>query len=182
MPEKILGIDIGSSRVKVVQVTRGFRVNQMTGYGSTRLPADADPLQVATALVELISEQNLESDRYLVALPTNETFLRRLSFPFSAERKISQVIGFELEPGLPLPLNAVQIDFVKTEPRPEGTHGVLAAALPKGVLAPLLSEDGRIVPYAPTNTLIIKDRASMVEKLFTIIKGPVDTEGSPPNG
>jgi len=50
------------------------------------------------------------------------------------------------------------------------------------VLAPLLSKDGRIVPYAPTNTLIIKDRASMVQKLVTIIKGPVDTEGSPPNG
>jgi len=139
MPEKILGIDIGGSRIKVVQVTRGLRVNQMTGYGSARLPADADPLQVATTLVDLISEQNLESDRYLVALPTNETFLRRLSFPFSAERKISQVIGFEMEPGLPLPLDAVQIDFVKTEPRPEGTHGVLAAAFPKGVLDPLLS-------------------------------------------
>ena len=139
MPEKILGIDIGSSRIKVVQVTRGLRVNQMTGYGSARVPAGADPLQVATALVEFISEENLKSDRYLMALPTNETFLRRLSFPFSAERKISQVIRFEMEPGLPLPLDAVQIDFVKTEARPEGTHGVLAAAFPKGVLDPLLS-------------------------------------------
>lgn len=50
------------------------------------------------------------------------------------------------------------------------------------VLAPLLSRDGRIVPYAPTNTLIIKDRASLVQKLVTIIKGPVDTESNPPNG
>ena len=50
------------------------------------------------------------------------------------------------------------------------------------VLAPLLSKDGRIVPYAPTNTLIIKDRASTVQKLVTIIKGPVDAEGSLPNG
>jgi type IV pilus assembly protein PilM len=139
MPEKILGIDIGSSHIKVVQVSRGLRVSQMTGYGSARLPMDADPLQVAAALVDLISEQDLESDRYLVALSTNATFLRRLSFPFSAERKIAQVIGFEMEPGLPLPLDEVQVDFVKTEPRPEGTHGVLAAAFPKGVLDPLLS-------------------------------------------
>ncbi|UCG22184.1 MAG: pilus assembly protein PilM [Deltaproteobacteria bacterium] len=139
MPEKILGIDIGSSSIKVVQVSRGFRVSQMTGYASARLPTDADPQQVAAALVGLISEHNLESERYLVALSTNETFLRRLSFPFSAERKIAQVIGFEMEPGLPLPLDAVQVDFVKTEPRPEGTHGVVAAAFPKGVLDPLLS-------------------------------------------
>ena len=139
MPEKILGIDIGSSRIKVVQVSRGLRASQMTGYGSARLPADADPQQVATTLAGLISEENLESDRYLVALPTNETFLRRLSFPFSAPRKIAQVIDFEIEPGLPLPLDAVQVDFVKTDPRPDGTHGVLAGAFPKGVLDPLLS-------------------------------------------
>jgi len=139
MPEKILGIDIGSSRIKVVQVSRGLRASQMTGYGSARLPADADPQQVATTLAGLISEENLESDRYLVALSTNETFLRRLSFPFSAPRKIAQVIGFEMEPGLPLPLDAVQVDFVKTDPRPDGTHGVLAGAFPKGVLDPLLS-------------------------------------------
>ena len=106
MPEKILGIDIGSSRIKVVQVSRSLRASQMTGHGSASLPADADAQQVATTLVNLISEEKLESDRYLMALPTNETFLRRLSFPFSAPRKISQVINFEIESGLPLPLDA----------------------------------------------------------------------------
>ena len=39
------------------------------------------------------------------------------------------------------------------------------------VLQPLLSPAGRIVPYRPTNTLIIRDRASVVEQLSTVIKG-----------
>jgi len=39
------------------------------------------------------------------------------------------------------------------------------------VLEPLLSPEGRITAYRPTNTLIIKDRASVVEKLSTAIKG-----------
>jgi len=38
------------------------------------------------------------------------------------------------------------------------------------VLAPLLSEGGKIVPYRPTNSLIIKDRASVVEKIIRIVK------------
>jgi len=42
------------------------------------------------------------------------------------------------------------------------------------VLAPLLSKDGRVVPYPPTNTLIIKDRASVVKQLVKIIKGVPD--------
>lgn len=139
MPEKILGIDIGGSAIKVVQVTRGLRASQVSGYARVGLPVDADPSQLATTLVNLISEKNLESDRYLVALSTHEAFLRRLSFPFSAQRKIAQVIGFEMEPGLPLPLGEVQLDFVKTERRQDGTQGVLAAAFPKAILDPLLS-------------------------------------------
>ena len=40
------------------------------------------------------------------------------------------------------------------------------------VLAPLLSPTGRIVAYARTNSLIIKDKASVVKRLVEIIKGP----------
>ena len=44
------------------------------------------------------------------------------------------------------------------------------------VLAPLVSPDGRIVAYGPTNSLIIKDRASIVKRLVEIIKGPIDQQ------
>jgi type II secretory pathway component GspD/PulD (secretin) len=39
------------------------------------------------------------------------------------------------------------------------------------VLEPLLSPAGSIVPYRPTNILIIRDRASIVEQLAIAIKG-----------
>ena len=39
------------------------------------------------------------------------------------------------------------------------------------LLEPLLSPAGSIVAYGPTNTLIIKDRASRVEQLSIAIKG-----------
>jgi hypothetical protein len=39
------------------------------------------------------------------------------------------------------------------------------------VLEPFLSPAGTIAPYRPTNTLIIRDRASVVDKLSTAIKG-----------
>ena len=42
------------------------------------------------------------------------------------------------------------------------------------VLAPLLSPEGRMVAYSRTNSLIIKDRASIVRRLVEIIKGPID--------
>ncbi len=39
------------------------------------------------------------------------------------------------------------------------------------VLRPLLTKDGSITAYPPTNTLIIRDRKSLVEKLVRVIKG-----------
>ena len=42
------------------------------------------------------------------------------------------------------------------------------------VIAPLLSPEGRVVAYARTNTLIIRDKAFIVKQLVEIIKGPCD--------
>jgi type II secretory pathway component GspD/PulD (secretin) len=39
------------------------------------------------------------------------------------------------------------------------------------VLQPLLSQAGRIVPYRPTNTLILRDRTSVVEQFSIVITG-----------
>ena len=39
------------------------------------------------------------------------------------------------------------------------------------VLEPFLSPAGSITSYRPTNSLIIRDRLSVVEKLSTVIKG-----------
>jgi general secretion pathway protein D len=39
------------------------------------------------------------------------------------------------------------------------------------VLRPLLTKDGVITAYSPTNTLIIRDRKSKVEQLVRVIKG-----------
>lgn len=45
------------------------------------------------------------------------------------------------------------------------------------ILAPLLSKEGVIVPYAPTNTLIVKDRKSVVKELGKIMKGTAESKG-----
>jgi type II secretory pathway component GspD/PulD (secretin) len=44
------------------------------------------------------------------------------------------------------------------------------------VLRPLLTRDGTIAAHVATNTLIIKDRRSLVGKLVKVIKGPVKAE------
>ncbi len=45
------------------------------------------------------------------------------------------------------------------------------------VLSPLLSPNGTITAYSPTNTLIIKDRSSVVQMLVKAVKGEPDLSG-----
>ena len=45
------------------------------------------------------------------------------------------------------------------------------------VLSPLLSPNGTITAYSPTNTLIIKDRSSVVQMLVKAVKGKPDLSG-----
>jgi type IV pilus assembly protein PilM len=144
MAEKVLGIDIGSNTLKVVQVNRNLRVVEVTGYASANLPPNAEPSQVASLLKDLLAEHELESDRHVLALGTQEAFLRRLRFPFTSERKIAQVIRFELEPSLPIGLDETHVDFVKTERLPDGSQMVTAAALPRRVIDPLLQAFGEV--------------------------------------
>ncbi len=44
------------------------------------------------------------------------------------------------------------------------------------VLRPFLSKDGTITAYGPANTLIIKDRKSIVRELVKVIKGSLAKE------
>ena len=62
--------------------------------------------------------------------------------------------------GDPIVIQAIDLDYADAEQL-------------VSVLSPLLSPDGRIVAYRPTNTLIIKDRVSVIKKLVEIIKGPI---------
>ena len=46
------------------------------------------------------------------------------------------------------------------------------------VLKPFLSPEGSLTPYKPTNTLIIRDREPVVNRLSEIIKGKACTQAS----
>jgi type II secretory pathway component GspD/PulD (secretin) len=50
------------------------------------------------------------------------------------------------------------------------------------VLNPFLSPQGSVAAYAPTNTLIIKDQASIVDRLAEIIRGKPCTTAAPRAG
>jgi len=104
MAHKVLGVDLGSHTVKVVELLAGFRTVQVTGFHTAPVPAPevGKPDEPAAeramrALVGLLAAKGLTREQRHEALAGDQLMVRLLALPFSDVKKIDSVVGYELE-------------------------------------------------------------------------------------
>lgn len=131
MPRTFLGIDLGSSHIKLSRLElSGKRVTAVT---QERLPrqAGASPEEVAASVRQAIEVMGLAASRTVLCLNSKEALLLSLDFPFTQSKKIAEVLPFELENQMPVDLESYAWDFLRLH-RPESTASrILAAMYPK---------------------------------------------------
>ncbi len=136
MGNAILGIDIGRSGIKAVQVAVGIK-------GKVRITA-AEQYDFQTcggvsgALDKLRSDERFQASKCVTSLPAELFSFRNLQMPFREKRKIRQTLNFELEPLLPFPIDEVATDFTVIEQN--GGSDILAAAVSREALTGRLGE------------------------------------------
>lgn len=114
MPQKILGIDIGSYSIKVAEFERSLRHFSLVGFFeqpigiSEALGPEASTTQ---ALARLFEEYNLAPDQVYTALPGQMSSIRVIDLPFGDFKKVDATIEFEMEGYLPFALDEVLIDY-----------------------------------------------------------------------
>lgn len=115
MPQKILGIDIGSYSVKVAVIERSFKsfafvdfFERRVQYNNLLTPEES----IAIALQGLIDDHNLAWDIISVNFASNRVTSRLLTFPFGSTKKIDQTIKFEIETYLPFNMEDVILDYI----------------------------------------------------------------------
>ncbi len=143
MSRFLIGIDINSSGTGIVILQQRLKGPHWEhSQVVPRAPGD----DAAAAL-----EQILEGARHAVAefsgvcqlaLPAEWFMLRSAVLPFARPHKIRQVLPYTLEPGLPLALDDLLLDYTPLSVV-EGHQEVLAAALEKSRLAPVLEQLAR---------------------------------------
>jgi general secretion pathway protein L len=139
MPKTVIGVDIGATAIKVVELRGRWRGVEVVKAVERRLPVDGGqpcpPEQIAQALGELLSAHAIRPARVASAIPAQATFVRNLPMPFRDPRKIGEALKFELEPHIPAPIEDVVVDFAKIRDTEAGGCEVLAVAVPRTVLA-----------------------------------------------
>jgi type IV pilus assembly protein PilM len=141
MAHKILGIDLGTWSVKVVELEAGFRNAKLGGlYEKPLLPAiegESELQRAARTVGELIKEQQLSPEMCATSLG-GEATLRLITLPFADPKKIEQVLGYELESQILGEISDLVYDSVISSTRGDSTN-VIAVAMDRSRVQDLIA-------------------------------------------
>jgi len=121
--ESSLGVDIGTSSIKIVELKDGSKDKiELTNYGEGVVRADvvlqssSSKLSVAQAsdiIKQIIKTANIKETRAVMSLPAFLGFSTLISLPEMSEAELDQAVLYEAKKYIPLPLSEVQFEWVK---------------------------------------------------------------------
>jgi general secretion pathway protein L len=143
MPKQVLGIELGTEHVAVVQVVGTAKTYDVTAAVSRPVVLaneSEEPFRPHQEVLEmLIDTHGLHGDTIVVSLPTNRTVMRNLHLPFRDARRIRQVIKYTMDEHMPYDPDDVVADF-QILPGSNPAHTpVLAVAAPQELIAEILA-------------------------------------------
>jgi type IV pilus assembly protein PilM len=119
--ESVVGIDIGSSAIKLVQLKNNNGMASLETYGeialgpyaekevgqATNLPSE----KLAEALKTLLQEANVTSKTCGAAVPFASSLVKLIEVPPLDIKKLETVVPIEARKYVPVPISEVQLDY-----------------------------------------------------------------------
>ncbi|BBO80152.1 hypothetical protein DSCO28_07180 [Desulfosarcina ovata subsp. sediminis] len=134
MSRRVLGLEIRASSVGAVLLESSFKGSVLQAQAFVTLAetdtAEDDEANLLNALISVVDTLNPAGATCVLGIPTTMVSFRNLSLPFSDLKKIRQILPFELEPSLPLPVDELLFD-VETVKRDGQQHDLLAFSVQK---------------------------------------------------
>ncbi len=159
--KSVIGVDIGTSSVKVVQLRKEKGRVILETYGAialgpyagveigraTSLPAE----KIAEALKDVIREANVTVNDSAISIPYSSSLVSIIRLPTTVEKQLAQVVPIEARKYIPVPINEVLLDwFVVSDGKksPDGKLEVLLVAIHNDTIAKFRSigSEAALVP------------------------------------
>lgn len=131
---RILGIDIGSSSIKAVEMNSSFGRFEIYDYYERLI---TEGVTTQEAIAQLIREIPREPDRIIIGLGKGRSTFRNLQLPSKDKKAIQSGIGFELEDDLPFPLDHAVFDYAVISQSKQGSQIHVAATLKRAIQSEL---------------------------------------------
>lgn len=117
----VVGIDVGTSAIKVVQVKRTGGVIQLETYGELGLGSYANeksgkvvtlaPDVIATAIKDILREANVTTNVAVLSIQSQATLVFLVELPKVPESELPAIIQNEARKYIPVPLTEVSLDW-----------------------------------------------------------------------
>ncbi|MSU55606.1 MAG: type IV pilus assembly protein PilM [Candidatus Taylorbacteria bacterium] len=119
--ESVLGIDIGSSSIKVVQLRKHSGQAILETYGelalgpysgieigrATHLPAD----KLSEALIDVLRESNTTTKKCGISIPLPSSLVSLIEMPAASDSQLAQMIPIEARKYIPVPITEITLDW-----------------------------------------------------------------------
>lgn len=149
-PEKFLGIDIGTSFIKIVEISQKGNGLKLENYGELGLSYDEGEKtfrtfqqdtvllsnhDIAISIQLICQEAKIFTKDVNFSIPDFSSFFTVLKLPIMTKEEIPEAIKYEVRPYIPLPLSEITLDWLITDGEIGRTPiKILVVAIPNGVI------------------------------------------------
>ena len=117
-PKPVVGLDIGSSAVKVVELRPSGRSYKVVGFGTEAIPSDTivdgaiiDAGAVVDAVRRLLEGRKIKTKEVVASLSGNSVIVKKINLPVMTEAELSESIYWEAEQYIPFDIQDVNLDY-----------------------------------------------------------------------
>ena len=171
----LLGLDIGSSSIKLIQLTEARGRLKLERFGIMHLPPELivdgtvmDSGSVVETIKELFEEQKTKVKEVALSVSGHSVIVKKIMLPPMSEEELEESIKWEAEQYIPFDINDVNMDFHILETT-EGADGkgqmsVLLVAVKKDKLTEYTS----LVNEAGLVPVVVDVDAFALENMFCL--------------
>ena len=137
-PKSLVGVDIGSSSIKVVELKRSSGNGyELEALGVDPIPPDAimdgvivSKPAVAEAIDKLFDSHNISNDQVAIFVSGHSVIVKTVRLPAQNEQELDEAIKWEAEQYIPFDISEVNLDYqvVRSMPEEKKIEVLLVAA------------------------------------------------------
>jgi type IV pilus assembly protein PilM len=129
--KSIVGLDVGSSAVRAVELTKAKTGYQMTGFASEPLSPDSvvdgaimDSRAVSSTIKRILDGGSFKAKGTATGVSGHSVIVKRVVLPVATEQEIDMSLQFDAEQYIPFGMSEVNMDYQVVGPAPGDEPGM----------------------------------------------------------
>jgi type IV pilus assembly protein PilM len=168
--KNLVGVDIGASSIKVVQLKEKGKKLQVVRWGYSPLAPQTiidghvmNASAVTEALLRIFSEQKIQQRDVSIGVYGQSVIVRKITVPMMTQAELDEQINWEAEQHIPFDIKLMSIDYEVLRKRPEaGQMDLLLVAAKKDEI----NDYANILREAKLRPMVVDINAFTIQNIF----------------